>query len=60
MLVESLTNKLVVRGGAFAYLTKPVAVEELLRRVPEFSVAGPVTWSEGTVRGPRRLPLRFG
>jgi hypothetical protein len=37
-----------------------VAVEELLKRIPEFSVAGPVTWSEGTVRGPRRLPLRLG
>jgi cytochrome P450 len=36
-----------------------VAVEELLRRIPEFSLDGEVTWSEGTVRGPRRLPLRF-
>jgi hypothetical protein len=36
-----------------------VAVEELLRRIPEFSLDGQVTWSEGTVRGPRKLPLRF-
>jgi hypothetical protein len=33
--------------------------EEWLRRIPEFSLApdGAVTWSQGTVRGPRRLPL---
>ena len=47
-------------GSNLARMELTVAVEELLRRVPEFSVAGPVTWSEGTVRGPRRLPLRFG
>jgi hypothetical protein len=35
-------------------------VEELLKRIPEFSLAGPVAWSEGSVRGPRRLPIRFG
>jgi hypothetical protein len=37
-----------------------VAVEELLKRIPEFSLAGPVTWSEGTVRGPRTLPISLG
>ncbi len=47
-------------GSNLARMELKVAVEELLRRIPEFSVAGPVTWSEGTVRGPRRLPLRFG
>ena len=47
-------------GSNLARMELTVAVEELLRRVPEFSVAGPVTWSEGTVRGPRRLPIRFG
>jgi cytochrome P450 len=46
-------------GSNLARMELTVAVEELLRRVPEFSVAGPVTWSEGTVRGPRRLPIRF-
>jgi hypothetical protein len=30
-----------------------------LKRIPEFSLAGEVTWSEGTVRGPRKLPIRF-
>jgi hypothetical protein len=36
-----------------------VAVEEFLRRIPEFSLAGEVKWSEGTVRGPRLLPVSF-
>jgi hypothetical protein len=36
-----------------------VAVEELLKRIPQFNLAGEVTWSEGTVRGPRKLPIRF-
>jgi cytochrome P450 len=47
-------------GSNLARMELTVALEELLKRVPEFSLAGPVTWSEGTVRGPRRLPLRFG
>jgi cytochrome P450 len=36
-----------------------VAVETFLQRIPDFRLDGRVTWSEGTVRGPRRLPLRF-
>ena len=47
-------------GSNLARMELTVAVEELLKRVPEFSLAGPVTWSEGTVRGPRRLPIKFG
>ena len=39
---------------------KGTLIKELLRRVPEFSLDGKVTWSEGTVRGPRRLPIKFG
>jgi cytochrome P450 len=46
-------------GSNLARLEMTVAVEELLRRIPEFTLAGPVTWSEGTVRGPRQLPIRF-
>jgi cytochrome P450 len=46
-------------GSNLARMELTVAVEELLRRIPEFSLAGAVTWSEGTVRGPRTLPLRF-
>ena len=47
-------------GSNLARLELTVAVEELLKRIPEFSLAGEVTWSEGTVRGPRKLPIRFG
>lgn len=47
-------------GSNLARMELTVAVEELLKRVPEFSVNGEVTWSEGTVRGPRQLPLKFG
>jgi cytochrome P450 len=47
-------------GSNLARMELTVAVEELLKRVPEFSLDGPVTWSEGTVRGPRRLPITFG
>jgi cytochrome P450 len=47
-------------GSNLARLEMTVAVEELLKRIPEFSLAGPVTWSEGTVRGPRTLPIRLG
>jgi cytochrome P450 len=47
-------------GSNLARMELTVAVEELLKRIPEFALAGPVTWSEGTVRGPRRLPIRFG
>jgi hypothetical protein len=38
-----------------------VAIEEILKRIPDFHLdpALPVTWSEGTVRGPRQLPLLF-
>jgi len=39
-----------------------VALQEWLPRIPDFRLdpAAAVTWSEGTVRGPRRLPLLFG
>ena len=39
-----------------------VAIEEWLKRIPDFRLdpAGKVTWSEGTVRGPRQLPMLFG
>jgi hypothetical protein len=46
-------------GSNLARMEMTVAVEELLKRIPEFSLAGDVTWSEGTVRGPRRLPIKF-
>ena len=46
-------------GSNLARMEMTVAVEEFLKRIPEFSLAGPVTWSEGTVRGPRQLPIKF-
>jgi cytochrome P450 len=46
-------------GSNLARMEMTVAVEELLKRIPEFSLDGEVAWSEGTVRGPRKLPLRF-
>ena len=46
-------------GSNLARMELTVAVEELLKRIPEFSLAGDVKWSEGTVRGPRRLPIAF-
>jgi cytochrome P450 len=46
-------------GSNLARMELTVAVEEFLKRIPEFSLAGEVSWSEGTVRGPRKLPLRL-
>jgi cytochrome P450 len=48
-------------GSNLARMEMTVALEEWLKRIPEFSLdpAGKVTWSEGTVRGPRQLPLLF-
>ena len=44
-------------GSNLARMEMRVAIEELLRRVPEFRLDGEVQWSSGTVRGPRRLPI---
>lgn len=47
-------------GSNLARLEMTVAIEEWLKRIPRFHLDGEVGWSEGTVRGPRRLPIRFG
>jgi cytochrome P450 len=49
-------------GSNLARMEMTVAIEEWLKRIPDFSLdpAGQVTWSEGTVRGPRQLPMLFG
>ena len=49
-------------GSNLARMEMRVAVEEWLRRIPEFRLdpARPMTWSQGTVRGPRLLPIVFG
>lgn len=49
-------------GSNLARMEMTVAIEEWLRRIPDFRLdpAGKVGWSEGTVRGPRQLPVLFG
>ena len=49
-------------GSNLARMEMQVALEEWLKRIPDFSLdpAGTVTWSQGTVRGPRQLPFLFG
>jgi cytochrome P450 len=48
-------------GSNLARMEMTVAVEEWLKRIPKFQLdpRAPVTWSEGTVRGPRQLPILF-
>jgi cytochrome P450 len=49
-------------GSNLARMEIKVALEEWLKRIPEFRLdpAAKVTWSEGTVRGPRQLKVLFG
>ena len=49
-------------GSNLARMEMIVAVEQWLKRIPEFRLdpSMPVKWSEGTVRGPRQLPILFG
>lgn len=49
-------------GSNLARMELTVAVEEWLRRIPDFDLADPaaVRWSTGQVRGPRELPVRIG
>ncbi|KIZ35089.1 MULTISPECIES: cytochrome P450 [Rhodopseudomonas] len=49
-------------GSNLARMEMTVAIEEWLKRVPDFRLdpSQKVRWSEGTVRGPRALPLLFG
>lgn len=47
-------------GSNLARMEMTVAIEEWLKRIPDFRVDGDVTWSDGTVRGPRQLPVSFG
>ncbi|HUC03977.1 MAG TPA: cytochrome P450 [Acidimicrobiales bacterium] len=48
-------------GSNLARMELQVALEEWLRRIPEFSLeeGAEVTWAGGQVRGPRSLPLVF-
>ncbi len=47
-------------GSNLARMEMTVAIEEWLKRIPKFSLSGDTIWSEGTVRGPRQLPIGFG
>src|SRR6266852_6952726 len=49
-------------GSNLARMEMTVAIEQWLKWIPDFGLdpAGRVTWSEGTVRGPRQLPMLFG
>jgi hypothetical protein len=49
-------------GTNLARMELNVAIGAFLSRIPEFELEDPagVTWAGGQVRGPRRLPLRFG
>jgi cytochrome P450 len=48
-------------GSNLARMELTVALEEWIKRVPEFELADPdaVTWSAGQVRGPRSIPIRI-
>jgi cytochrome P450 len=48
-------------GSNLARMEMRIALEEWLKRIPEFELDRnrPMTWSEGTVRGPRLLPINF-
>jgi cytochrome P450 len=48
-------------GSNLARMELRVAIEEFLRRIPDFDLDpnGEVTWAGGQVRGPRTVPIRF-
>ena len=48
-------------GSNLARMELRIAIEEWLKRVPDFELADPqsVRWSTGQVRGPRELPVRL-
>jgi cytochrome P450 len=49
-------------GSNLARMEMLVAIEEWLKRIPDFRLdpSREMKWSEGTVRGPRQLPLLLG
>lgn len=48
-------------GSNLARMEMQVAIEEILRMIPDFELSDPdaVTWAGGQVRGPRSIPVRF-
>jgi cytochrome P450 len=49
-------------GSNLARMELTVAIEEWLKRVPVFNLVpgAHVTWSRGSVRGPRTVPVAIG
>ncbi|MGN6411042.1 MAG: cytochrome P450 [Nitrobacter sp.] len=49
-------------GAHLARMEMFIAIEEWLKRIPDFRLdpSRPTTWSEGSLRGPRQLPLLLG
>jgi cytochrome P450 len=49
-------------GSNLARMEMRIALEEWLKRIPHFRLdpSSPMAWSQGTVRGPRLLPIMFG
>jgi cytochrome P450 len=47
-------------GSNLARMEMTVAVEEFLKRIPDFCLAGKTKWSAGAIRGPRELPIAVG
>jgi len=46
-------------GSNLARLELQIAIEEFVKRFPDFELAGDVSWSVGQIRGPRVLPVRI-
>ena len=46
-------------GSNLARLEMKVAIEEFVKRFPNFELAGDVSWSTGQIRGPRIMPVRI-
>jgi cytochrome P450 len=46
-------------GSNLARLEMKVAIEEFVKRFPNFELAGELSWSTGQIRGPRIMPVRI-
>jgi len=46
-------------GSNLARLEMKVAIEEFVKRFPDFELAGETSWSTGQIRGPRVMPVRI-